>query len=129
MRIKLTSVLVDDQDKALDFYTNVLGFEKKLDIPVGEFRWLTVVSREGPDDLELTLEPNANPAAQTYQKALFDQGIPLNAFEVSDMEAEVARLRERGVAFTTEPTDAGPVIIAVLSDTCGNLIQLYQPKS
>jgi catechol 2,3-dioxygenase-like lactoylglutathione lyase family enzyme len=127
MRIKLTSVVVDDQDKALRFYTEVLGFAKKHDIPVGQFRWITVVSPEGPDDLELTLEPNANPAAKTYQEALFEQGIPLTAFEVSDVDKEFERLKRHGVVFTREPADAGPVRIAVLSDTCGNLIQLYQP--
>jgi glyoxylase I family protein len=94
---------------------------------VGEFRWLTVVSPEGPDDVELSLEPNANPAAKTFQESMFKQGIPLAAFEVSDIRAEFERLRGRGVAFTQEPTPAGPVTIAVFSDTCGNLIQLYQP--
>lgn len=127
MRIKLNSIVVDDQDKALKFYTEVLGFRKKHDLPVGVYRWITVVSPEGPDDLELVLEPNANPAAQTYQKALFDQGIPLTAFEVDDLAAEVRRLKGLGVAFTQEPTPVGAVSIAVLSDTCGNLIQLYQP--
>jgi glyoxylase I family protein len=127
MRIKLTSLMVDDQDKALRFYTEVLGFQKKHDIPVGEYKWLTVISPEGRDDLELSLEPNANPAAKTFQKAMFEQGIPLAAFEVSDIQSEFKRLKERGVAFTSEPQSAGPVIIAVLSDTCGNLIQLYQP--
>lgn len=127
MRIKLNSILVDDQDRALKFYTEVLGFKKKHDIPVGEYRWITVVSPEGPDDVELVLEPNANPAAKTYQQALFAQGIPLTAFEVTDLKAEFARLKELQVAFTKEPTPAGPVMIAVFSDTCGNLIQLYQP--
>ncbi|MCY1054794.1 MULTISPECIES: VOC family protein [Nannocystis] len=127
MRIKLNSIIVDDQNKALKFYTEVLGFRKKHDLPVGVYRWITVVSPEGPDDLELVLEPNANPAAQTYQKALFDQGIPLTAFEVDDLAAEVRRLKGLGVAFTQEPTPVGAVSIAVLSDTCGNLIQLYQP--
>jgi glyoxylase I family protein len=107
MRIKLTSVLVDDQDKALAFYTNVLGFVKKNEIPVGEFKWLTVVSPDGPADVELSLEPNANPAARTFQEALFKQGIPLTAFEVDDARAECQRLRKRGVVFTKEPTDAG----------------------
>jgi glyoxylase I family protein len=129
MRIKLTSIIVDDQRKALRFYTDVLGFVKKHEIPVGEYSWLTVVSPEGPDDLELSLEPNANPAAKTFQEALFEQGIPLTAFEVSDINAEFERLTARGVMFTKEPTDAGPVIIAVFSDTCGNLIQIYQPKA
>lgn len=126
MRIKLTSLMVNDQDRAQAFYTDVLGFRKKHDIPVGEFRWLTVVSPEGPDDVELSLEPNANPAGKAFQDAMFAQGIPLAAFEVSDIQAEYERLRSRGVAFTHEPTHAGPVIIAVFSDTCGNLIQLYQ---
>lgn len=127
MRIKLNSIMVDDQDKALKFYTEVLGFRRKHDIPIGEYRWITVTSPEGPDELELVLEPNANPAAQVYQKALFDQGIPLTAFEVDDVAAETRRLKGLGVAFTREPTPMGSVIIAVLSDTCGNLIQLYQP--
>jgi len=127
MRMKLTSVLVDDQDKALRFYTDVLGFRKKHDIPVGAYRWITVVSPEGPIDLELALEPKAHPAARTFQKAMFDDGIPLASFEVSDLAAEFKRLRERGVAFTREPTRNGPVLTAVFSDTCGNLIQLHQP--
>jgi catechol 2,3-dioxygenase-like lactoylglutathione lyase family enzyme len=127
MRIKLTSVMVEDQDKALTFYTDVLGFKKKHEIPVGEYRWITVVSPEGPVDVELTLEPNANPAAKTFQEAMFAQSIPLAAFEVGDIAAEYARLRAAGVAFTLEPTPMGPVTIAVFSDTCGNLIQIYQP--
>jgi glyoxylase I family protein len=127
MRIKLTSIMVDNQDKALTFYTDVLGFRKKHDIPVGEFKWLTVVSPEGPDDLELVLEPNANPAGKAFQDAMFAQGIPLAAFEAADIAADYARLKARGVAFTREPTRMGPVTIAVFSDTCGNLIQLYQP--
>jgi glyoxylase I family protein len=119
--------MVDDQDKALRFYTDRLGFRKKHEIPVGEFKWLTVVSPEGPDDLELSLEPNVNPAAKAFQTAMFTQGIPLAAFEVSDIQGEYARLVQHGVAFTCEPTRTGPVTIAILSDTCGNLIQLYQP--
>ena len=126
MRIKLTSVMVEDQDRALTFYTDVLGFKKKHEIPVGEYRWITVVSPEGPGDVELTLEPNANPAAKTFQEAMFAQSIPLAAFEVGDIAAEYARLRAAGVAFTLEPTLMGPVTIAVFSDTCGNLIQIYQ---
>jgi glyoxylase I family protein len=126
MKIKLTSIMVDDQDKALRFYTEVLGFRKKQDFPVGEYKWLTVFSPEGPGDLELALEPNANPAARTFQQAMFAQGIPLAAFEVSDMIAECARLEAHGVVFTRKPTRAGPVMVAVFSDTCGNLIQLYQ---
>jgi hypothetical protein len=105
----------------------VLGFQKKHDIPVGEFRWITVVSPTGPDDIELVLEPNALPAAKTYQEALFSQGIPLTAFEVDDLEAEFQRLRDQGIVFSKEPTDAGPVKLAIFSDTCGNLIQIYQP--
>jgi catechol 2,3-dioxygenase-like lactoylglutathione lyase family enzyme len=127
MRIKLTSIMVDDQDKALRFYTEVLGFRKKHDIPVGEYRWITVTSPEGPDDLELALEPNANPAGKTFQAAMFSQGLPLAAFEVSDIAAEFARLTANGVGFTQKPTAAGPVTLAVFADTCGNLIQLYQP--
>ena len=127
MRIKLTSITVDDQDKALKIYTEVLGFRKKHDIPVGAYRWITVVSPEGPDDLELSLEPNANPAAKAFQEAMFAQGIPLAAFEVADTETEYARLKTHGVVFTVEPTKAGPVTIALFSDTCGNLIQMYQP--
>src|SRR5213078_4142857 len=111
MRIKLMSIMVDDQDKALRFYTEVLGFRKKHDIPVGEYRWITVFSPEGPDDLEVSLEPNANPAAKAFQKAMFDQGIPLNSFESSDIAAETARLKAAGVVFTKEPTRAGPATI------------------
>jgi len=127
MRIKLTSLMVDDQDKALKFYTEVLGFQKKHEFPAGGYKWLTVISREGPDDIELSLEPNANPAAKTFQEAMFEQKIALAAFEVSDLENEYARLASAGVVFTTKPTRTGPVTIAVFSDTCGNLIQLYQP--
>lgn len=126
MRIKLTSVLVSDQARALSFYTDVLGFRKKHDIPMGEYRWITVVSPEGPPDVELALEPNAHPAAKAFQDAMFQDGIPLAAFEVSDIRADYERLRKHGVAFTKEPTNAGPVTLAILSDTCGNLIQLYQ---
>ena|SRR6185436_260685 len=126
MRIKLTSVMVDDQEKGLRFYTEVLGFRKKHDIPVGEYHWITVTSPEGPPDVELALEPNANPAAKTFQQAMFAQGIPLAAFEVGDLAAEFSRLSGAGVAFTKPPTPAGPVSLAVFADTCGNLIQLYQ---
>lgn len=126
MKINLTSVLVDDQDKALKFYTEVLGFVKKRDIPVGEFKWLTVVSPEGPDDIELLLEPNNNPAASTYQKAIFEQGIPFTAFAVEDIQKEYERMKRLGVVFHTEPTQMGMATIAVFDDTCGNLIQLYQ---
>ena len=126
--IKLTSVYVDDQDKAIKYYTEVLGFKKKSDFPVGQFKWLTVVSSEGQDDVELLLEPNDNPLALTYQNALFEQGISAAAFEVKDIKGEAERLSKKGVAFTMEPTDAGTSIIAVFDDTCGNLIQIYQIK-
>jgi glyoxylase I family protein len=126
MKIELTSVIVDDQDKALRFYTEVLGFVKKTEFPVGEFKWLTVVSPEGPTDIELALEPNANPAAKTFQEALFQQGIPLAAFAVEDIQKEYGRLKKLGVAFSSEPTKMGPVAVAVFDDTCGNLIQIYQ---
>ena len=127
MRIKLTSVMVDDQEKGLRFYTEVLGFKKKHDIPVGEYRWITVTSPEGPGDVELALEPNANPAGKAFQEAMFSQGIPIAAFEVADIAAEFARLTAAGVAFKRPPAQAGPVTLAVFADTCGNLIQLYQP--
>jgi len=129
MRIKLTSIMVDDQDKGLRFYTEILGFKKKHDIPVGEYRWITVTSPEGPDEVELALEPNANPAGKAFQEAMLSQGIPIAAFEVSDIAGEFARLTARGVAFTRQPSPAGPVTIAVFADTCGNLIQLYQPNT
>ena len=127
MKIKLTSIMVDDQSKALKFYTEVFGFVKKHDIPVGEYRWITVVSPEGPSDVELSLEPNANPIGKTFQEGLFKQGIPATAFEVSDIEQEYQRLQSLGVVFTLKPTRQGPVTITVCADTCGNLIQLYQP--
>jgi catechol 2,3-dioxygenase-like lactoylglutathione lyase family enzyme len=126
MRINLTSVFVDDQEKALRFYTEVLGFVKKLDLPVGEFRWLTVVSPEGPGDVQLLLEPNANPASKTYQAALLSQGIAAASFGVDDVAAEHERLRALGVTFRTPPTKMGPATIAVFEDTCGNLIQIAQ---
>lgn len=124
MKIKLTSVLVDDQDKAFRFYTDVLGFVKKTEIP--QIKWLTVVSPEEPDGTELLLEPNDNPAAQTFQKALFEQEIPLASFAVEDIEKEYERMKKLGVVFRTEPTKAGDVTVAVFEDTCGNLIQLHQ---
>jgi len=126
MKIQLNSIFVDDQDKALQFYTQVLGFVAKRDIPLGEARWLTVVSPEEPNHVELVLEPNSNPAAKTYQKALVAQGIPLTAFAVDDIQGEYARLKKLGVAFTMEPTNMGMTTIAVFDDTCGNLIQIYQ---
>lgn len=127
MRIKLTSIMVEDQDKALKFYTEVLGFKKKHEFPVGAYKWITVTSPEGPNDLELALEPNANPAAKTFQQSMFAQSIPLAAFEVANIDQEFGRLKNLGIMFTREPTRMGPVTIAVFSDTCGNLIQLYQP--
>ncbi|WP_028402067.1 VOC family protein [Ectobacillus panaciterrae] len=126
MKIKLTSVFVDDQDKALKFYTGVLGFVKKRDIPVGEAKFLTVVSPEAPDEVELLLEPNGNPAAKTYQKAIFEQRIPATAFVVEDIQKEYERMKKLGVVFSTEPTKMGEVTIAVFDDTCGNLIQIFQ---
>jgi catechol 2,3-dioxygenase-like lactoylglutathione lyase family enzyme len=126
MRIKLASIMVDDQDKALRFYTEVFGFVKKHDIPVGEFRWITVVAPDGPGDVELALEPNANPIGKTFQEGLFKQGIPATAFEVDNIEQEFQRLKALGVAFTQGPSRHGAVTIAVCADTCGNLIQLYQ---
>ncbi|MFP1625483.1 VOC family protein [Streptomyces sp. 5K101] len=124
MRINLASVFVDDQDKALRFYTDVLGFVKKHDVPLGEHRWLTVVSPENPDGTELVLEPDSHPAVTPYTSALVEDGIPATSFAVDDVHAEFARLRERGVQFTQEPLKTGPVTTAVLDDTCGNLIQI-----
>lgn len=122
--IKLTSVMVDDQAKALAFYTNVLGFETAQDVPVGEYRWITVTA-PGRDDLMLALEPNAN--GKAWQAELFGKKIPAIALESTDLDADYRRLRDAGVAFTQAPMDAGPVRIAVLADTVGNLVQLYQP--
>ncbi|WP_163549479.1 VOC family protein [Candidatus Frankia nodulisporulans] len=126
MRVNLASVYVDDQDKALRFYTEVLGFVKKTEVPLGEHRWLTVVAPEAPDGVELLLEPDAHPASKAFKAALVADGIPLTSFAVDDVRAEVTRLRDLGVRFTLDPTDAGSVTIAVLDDTCGNLIQLTQ---
>ena len=124
MRINLTSVLVDDQDKALRFYTQVLGFEKKTEIPLGEHRWLTVVSPDEPDGVELVLEPDEHPAAQPFKRALVEDGIPFTSFAVPDVRAETERLKALGVTFTQEPLQMGPLTTAVLDDTCGNLIQI-----
>lgn len=126
MRINLASVFVDDQDKALRFYTEVLGFAPKHDVPMGEHRWITVVSPEVPDGTELVLEPDEHPAAKPFKDALIADGIPFTAFAVDDVHAEFERLRELGVRFTQEPTEMGPVTTAVLDDTCGNLIQIQQ---
>ncbi|MFD1831035.1 VOC family protein [Streptomyces desertarenae] len=124
MRIHLSSVFVDDQDKALRFYTDVLGFVKKHDVPLGEDRWLTVVSPEDPDGTELLLEPSGHPAVPPYRAALAEDGIPAASFAVDDVHAEFDRLRRLGVHFTQEPLEAGPVTTAVLDDTCGNLVQI-----
>jgi catechol 2,3-dioxygenase-like lactoylglutathione lyase family enzyme len=124
MRIHLTSVLVDDQEKALRFYTEVLGFEKKADVPLGEHRWLTVTSPEDPDGPELVLEPDQHPAVRPFKEALVNDGIPFTSFAVEDVERDFERLSALGVTFTQEPTEMGPVTTAVLDDTCGNLIQI-----
>lgn len=129
MRINLASIHVDDQDKALRFYTDVLGFVKKTEVPVGEFRWLTVVSPDEPNGVELVLEPSDHPAVGPYKRALVADGIPFTSFAVDDVDAEFRRLRSRGVRFTQEPADMGPVRTAVFDDTCGNLIQMAsQPR-
>ena len=126
MRIVVTSVLVDDQEKALRFYTDVLGFTKKADIPMGDARWLTVVSPQDPDGTELLLEPDGHPAAKPFKDALVADGIPLTSFGVDDIDAEVRRLKDHGVRFTQDTTAMGPVTTAVFDDTCGNLIQIAQ---
>ena len=126
MRIVVTSVLVDDQEKALRFYTDVLGFVKKADIPMGEARWLTVVSPQDPDGTELLLEPDGHPAAGPFKEALVADGIPYTSFGVDDVTTEFARLRGLGVRFTQEPLELGPVTTAVFEDGCGNLIQIAQ---
>ena len=123
-RINLTSVLVDDQDKALRFYTEVLGFVKKEEVPLGEHRWLTVVSADDPDGTELVLEPDGHPAVGPFKAALVEDGIPFTSFAVDDVHAEHARLDALGVTFTQPPVAMGPLTTAVLDDTCGNLIQL-----
>jgi catechol 2,3-dioxygenase-like lactoylglutathione lyase family enzyme len=126
MRIHLSSMMVDDQEKALRFYTGVLGFVIKHDIPLGEYRWLTVVSPEDPDGTELVLEPDEHPAAKPFKAALVEDGIPFTSFAVRDVAAEHNRLEALGVRFTQQPTDLGTVITAVFDDTCGNLIQIAQ---
>jgi glyoxylase I family protein len=126
MKVTVASIFVDDQNKALRFYTEVLGFLPSQDIPVGgDYRWITLKSPEGVG-AELSLEPNANPVALTYQQGLFSQGIPANSLEVADVNAEYQRLKQLGVVFTREPVKTGPVWTAVFSDTCGNLMQLHQ---
>lgn len=129
MRIELTSLFVNDQEKALRFYTAVLGFIEKQNFSVGEFRWLTVVSPDAPNGPQLLLEPNNNPAALAYQQAIFEQGIAIAAFGVDNVYDEHERLKNHGVVFNTDPTDVGTAIIAVFEDTCGNLIQIYQAKA
>jgi catechol 2,3-dioxygenase-like lactoylglutathione lyase family enzyme len=124
VRIHLTSVLVDDQEKALQFYTETLGFQKKHDIPLGEHRWLTVVSPDDPDGTELLLEPDGHPAAKPFKEALVNDGIPFTSFAVDDVNAEYDRLRAQGVEFTQQPVAMPTVTTAVLDDTCGNLIQI-----
>ena len=124
MRINLASVLVDDQQKALRFYTEVLGFVKKTEFPVGEHRWLTVVSPEAPDGVELVLEPDEHPAARPFKEALVADGIPFTSFAVDDVHKEYERLTALGVRFTQEPTEMGAMTTAVLDDTCGNLLQI-----
>ena len=124
MRINLASILVDDQDKALAFYTQVLGFLPKADIPLGEARWITVASPEEPDGTQLVLEPDDHPAAKPFKNALVEDGIPFTSFAVQDVAAEHARLTALGVRFTQEPATMGPVTTAVFDDTCGNLLQI-----
>ncbi len=126
LKISHSSIFVDDQDKARRFYTEVLGFAIKHDLPVGDFNWLTVVSPAGPEGVELLLEPNDNPAAKTYQTAIYGQGIPATMFSVDDVHAEHQRLTARGVSFRAEPTEAAGVTTAIFDDTCGNLITIAQ---
>ncbi|MBO9534945.1 MAG: VOC family protein [Solirubrobacteraceae bacterium] len=129
LSISFSSVFVDDQAKAQDFYTRVLGFELCADLPLGEgARWLTVRSSTAPGSVELVLEPNGNPVATAYQQGLRAQGIPITSFATDDINAEVARLQSLGVVFTQAPTDIGPAILATFDDTCGNLIQIAQAK-
>lgn len=129
MQITLTSVMVEDQDHALAFYTSILGFEKKHDIPMGAFRWLTVSSPEGAVGVELVLEPMAFSPARAYQKALFEAGIPATAFISKDIAAEYDRLKKLGVRFRGEPVSMGPITTVLFEDTCGNLINLVQPAA
>jgi catechol 2,3-dioxygenase-like lactoylglutathione lyase family enzyme len=126
MRIHLSSVFVDDQDKALRFYTEVLGFVKKTEVPLGEHRWLTVVARDQPSGTELVLEPDEHPAVRPFKEALVSDGIPFTSFAVDNVQKEFERLRGLGVQFTQEPVQMGPVTSAVFDDTCGNLIQIAQ---
>jgi catechol 2,3-dioxygenase-like lactoylglutathione lyase family enzyme len=126
MKIILSSVMVDDQEKALRFYTDILGFQKKEDISMGQYRWLTVTSPEGAAGVELLLEPMGFPPAKVFQKALYDAGIPATAFFTGDIQSEHSRLKDLGVVFRGEPTNMGPVIAVAFEDTCGNLLHLVQ---
>jgi catechol 2,3-dioxygenase-like lactoylglutathione lyase family enzyme len=128
MQIKFVSIMVEDQESALRFYTSVLGFEKMADIPMGEYRWLTVTSPDGVEGVELVLEPMAFPPARAFQKALFEAGIPATAFITKDIAAEVERLKAHGVKFRGEPKEMGPITAVSFEDTCGNLINLVQPQ-
>ena len=128
MQLKFISLLIENQDSALAFYTSVLGFQKMADIPMGEYRWLTVTSPDGIDGVELVLEPMAFAPARVYQKALFEAGIPATALITRDIAADVRRLKARGVKFRGEPTSLGPITAVVFEDTCGNLINLVQPE-
>lgn len=128
MRIHITSIFFDDQAKALDFYTNTLGFQVKHDVPAGDARWITLVSPEDPEGTELLLEPTGHPASKVFNKALYDDKMPFTQFEVSDLDAEYASLKDKGVEFMMEPTDMGAVKVAVFDDTCGHFIQLVQAK-
>jgi catechol 2,3-dioxygenase-like lactoylglutathione lyase family enzyme len=128
MQIRISSVMVDDQEKALKFYTEMLGFRKMADIPMGpEYRWITVVAPEGIEGVELALEPLGFPPSKDYQRALFEAGIPITAFISSDLQGEYKRLKERGVVFRGEPENMGPIDAVMFEDTCGNLVHLVQP--
>lgn len=129
MQIKYVSLMVEDQERALRFYSDVLGFRKVADVPAGDYRWLTVASPDGPEGVELLLEPMAFPPSREYQKALFDAGIPATAFVTDDIRGDFERLKSAGVLFRGEPTDVGTATIAVFEDTCGNLIQLIELKA
>ena len=128
MKINLNSIFVQDQERALEFYTEKLGFVKKHDVPVGQFKWLTVVSSEEPEGTELLLEPNDNPLSKTFQKGIFEQGIAAISFQVDDISTEYEKLEKLGVKFTMPPTKMGEVIIAILDDTCGNLVQIMEKQ-
>lgn len=128
MKVIINSIFVEDQDKALSFYTEKLGFIKKYDVPVGKFKWLTVVSPEDSDGTQILLEPNNNPVAKTYQKGVYEQGIPATSFGVKNIQTEFEKLKGMGVRFTMEPTKMDTIIVAVFDDTCGNLIQIMQQE-